>query len=439
MEGEPRFLMLETVREYALERLVESGEEAALRRRHAEYFVVLAETAEPELWGPHQVKWLQRLEIEHDNLRAALEWSHRDAGTSDIGVRLATALGLFWLWRGYRQEGYRHLKDAVDSEIEPTRQRARALHALGTFVLETDVRPARALFEESLAISRALSDIRGQADALYCLGWFTRRTSGSQAAADAYFDESVALYQQIGNILGIAQVLDSKGGRERYEASLALYRSVGHLRGCADVLTNLSRTLHQQDDDGRAMLLLQEALDLYYRLQDQGGELWALLAMSDIHQVTGDYERAEALAEQGIVLARKLNDRHALAWAFNQKGEILLCRDAFNQASLLFDESLAIFRGLDYQFGLWLGIIGRARIDIATGKAVQAVHICASVEAVSIGQDDPPTAWPPEHRSHYERTVAAARAQLGEEAFATAWAAGRAMTIEEVVAEALDR
>lgn len=105
----------------------------------------LAEAAEPELWRPQQVDWLQQLEIEQGNLRAALNWSHRSEVAHDIGIRLATALGWFWLWRGYREEGYIHLKDAVAAATAPTRLRARALHALGMLVLERDVRPARAL------------------------------------------------------------------------------------------------------------------------------------------------------------------------------------------------------------------------------------------------------------------------------------------------------
>jgi tetratricopeptide (TPR) repeat protein len=436
IDGEPRFVMLETVREYALERLAEIGEEEVLRRRHAEYFVALAEMAEAELWGPQQVEWLQRLEIEHGNLRAALDWSHGGEDRHDIAVRLAVALGWFWLWRGYRQEGYLHLKYAVDSATEPTKLRARALNALGTFALESDIIPARALFEESLAISRALGDVQGQADALYGLGWVADLLSGAPPP-DSYFDECLALYQQIGSTLGIARVLGSTGGRERYEASLALYRSVGHLRGCADVLTRLSRMAHHRGDDGDAIVLLHEALKLYRELEDDGGVLWVLLGMSDIHQVTGDYERAEALAEESIVLARQLNDRLALAWALNNLGEILLQRNEFIQTGGLFNESLEIFREMGYPLGIWLSMLGRARIAVATGKVGLAVRLCASIEAVSIAQDDPPSTWPPEHCSHYERAVAAGRAQLDEEAFAAAWAAGRAMTIEQAIAYAL--
>ncbi|HET9221265.1 MAG TPA: tetratricopeptide repeat protein, partial [Roseiflexaceae bacterium] len=344
VESEPRFEMLETVREYALERLAASNELATIQRRHAEFFMELAERADPELWKRQQVEWLQRLEIDHDNMRAALEWSYRSKDTNVIGVRLAAALGWFWLWRGYRQEGYSHLKNAAVSATDLTLLRGRALHALGILVLESDIRPARALFEESLAISRSLGDIQGQADSLCALGWLTAITEGTQIDKDTYFGESLALYQRIDHTLGIARVLSMSGDQEQREASLVLYRSVGHLRGCADALSNLGRIAHHQDDSRRAMVLLQEALDLYHQLQDEGGELWALLGMSDIYLAMGDHEQAAALIKDSLVLARKLNDRMALGYSLNNLGEILLCENAFIRASYLFDESLAIFR-----------------------------------------------------------------------------------------------
>jgi len=282
-----------------------------------------------------------------------------------------------------------------------------------------------------------LGDVQGQADALYGLGWVTDLLSEPQTTVASYFDECLALYQQIGNTLGIARVLGISGDPEQCEASLALYRSLGHVRGCADVLTHLARTAHHQDNEGQAMVLLQEALDLYRKLQDEGGELWALLGMSDTQQGMGDYERAEALAEESLMLARKLNDRLALAWALNNLGEILLYRNEYIRTDRLFDESLAIFRELDNEFGVWQSSIGCARIIAAAGKVAQAVRLCASVEAVSITQGDAPSNWPPEHRNHYNRTVAAIRAQLDDATFAAAWAAGRALTLDEAIAEAL--
>jgi tetratricopeptide (TPR) repeat protein len=185
------------------------------------------------------------------------------------------------------------------------------------------------------------------------------------------------------------------------------------------------------------MTLLQEALDLYHQLRDEGGALWALFGISDIYQAMGDYERAAALLEEGVILSRKLNDRTGLAYSLNNLGEILLCENAFARASDLFDESLAIFRDLDDHFGLWQGIIGRARIAEVAGEIAQAVRLCASVNAVSMAEDLPVSEWPSEHRQHYDRTIAAIRAQLDDATFAAAWAEGQKMTLEQAIAEAL--
>jgi tetratricopeptide (TPR) repeat protein len=200
---------------------------------------------------------------------------------------------------------------------------------------------------------------------------------------------------------------------------------------------NLARSIHLQDEPGRAMLLAQEAFELYAQLQDEGGVLWATLGMGDIQLAMGDYERAEVLAEEALALARKLDERLAIAFALNNLGEALLCRNKFTRAGSLFAESVAIFQQIDSDFGIWLGIIGLARIAVANGKSVQAVRLIAAVDAMSIEQDDPVSKWPPEHRNQYNRALTAVQAELDPETFAAAWQAGRALSLEEAVAEAL--
>jgi hypothetical protein len=133
-----------------------------------------------------------------------------------------------------------------------------------------------------------------------------------------------------------------------------------------------------------------------------------------------------------------LNDRLALGYSLNNRGEILLSSNEFSRASNLFNESLAIFRELNDQFGLWQSIIGHARIAAAAGKAVQAARLVACVDALSTAEDEPPSNWPPEHRNHYSRTLAAIRVQLDEATFAVAWEEGRALTLEQAITYALE-
>ena len=170
-DGALRFIMLRTIREYALDRLVAGGEEEAVRSRHAEYYLTLAEQAVPHLQGAEQLPWLNLLEIEHDNFRAALAWAQQ-SGDTGTGARLAGALGRFWFMRGYWTEGRRWLETALASNTGVAASvRVRALNALGTLARhQNDYDVARAQHRESLLISRELEDKPNIADALRGLG-----------------------------------------------------------------------------------------------------------------------------------------------------------------------------------------------------------------------------------------------------------------------------
>ncbi len=166
-EAKTRYGMLEPVRQYALERLQEGDEEEQTRTRHAAFFLALAERAEPELWKPNQLEWLDRLEIDHDNLRAALSWTV-EQGHEEAGLRLSVALRRFWSVRGYLEEGRRWLETALStcSSLESS-IRARTLHGIGSLALEQgDRRLADRVLQESLALRRALGDKGGMAASL---------------------------------------------------------------------------------------------------------------------------------------------------------------------------------------------------------------------------------------------------------------------------------
>src|SRR6266542_4128626 len=181
MEGEPRFTMLETIREYALERLAEREEVEALRQAHAAYYLALGQAAEPELRGPRQVAWMARLELEHNNLRAVLAWSQSaaasDGRAGELGARLAVAVWEFWSRRAPLSEGWRWLAGALSQlaldapEPEVRRLRAKALSAAGNLAMyRGDGAAGRTLLEESLALFQELGDSRGTAYVLLNLG-----------------------------------------------------------------------------------------------------------------------------------------------------------------------------------------------------------------------------------------------------------------------------
>jgi len=212
---EPRFTMLETIREYGLEQLASVGEAEALRRRHAAHYLAVAKRAEPALTGAEQGTWLARLEGEHDNLRAALQWS-RDSGESALGLRLAGALWRFWYVRGHLSEGRAWLDGLLalttsDREPDVAAIRAKALTGAGVLAnIQGDYDRATVLCEESLTLYRRLDDTRGPAVALNILGNLAMN-QGAYARAVALSEESLALYRTLGDKRGMAVALNNLG------------------------------------------------------------------------------------------------------------------------------------------------------------------------------------------------------------------------------------
>jgi predicted ATPase/class 3 adenylate cyclase len=200
---EPRFAMLETIREYGLEMLASAGEEQATRMAHAAYYLALAERAEPELSGPQQLIWFERLEREHDNLRAALSWLLEQGAheqSKEHALRLGGALSRFWEIRGYVSEGWRWLERVLEiSRGERSAVRAKALIGAGALAsLQDDFGQAEALCEEGMALCRELGDRRGSATALSSLGYAALMRS-NYAAAHAQLEEALTLFREVGD------------------------------------------------------------------------------------------------------------------------------------------------------------------------------------------------------------------------------------------------
>jgi predicted ATPase len=283
--GGSRFRLLETIHEYALEQLRASGEIEATRRGHAAYFLGVAEEAEPALRGPDQVAWLDRLEAEHDNLRAALAWSDGEASDPERMARLAAALYRFWWRRGYLSEGREWTARALGRDDLP-RGRARAKGLNGAAVLareQADYGTAQSLFEESLAIFRELEDRWGIANALQNLA--------SVAIVRGDHDRAAALLQE----------------------SLALWREPADTWGRAIALGLLGRLAQRQGDYGRATALHEQSLSLFR----EAGEIWGLArflnSLGHLAYEQGDLERATRLGRESLPLFRRLRDRRGIA------------------------------------------------------------------------------------------------------------------------------
>ncbi len=303
--GEPRFAMLETIRAFGIEQLEAHGEATETRRRHATFFLSLAEAAESELRGPNQATWLKRLADAEDNLRAALAWALMH-DHEEIGLRLAGALWHYWEIRGSFTEGRDWLERALARGGTPT-WRARALTGSGTMAwCQGDHAQAVVRHREALTLYRELGDKRGIAFALNNLG-VQALAQGEYRQAAALYEESLARYRELDDRRWIAYVLNNLGvvaqyqgdyrrATRLYQESLEIRRELGDRQRIADVLYNLGEVAHFQGDLRRAAALYQESLELRRELGAKVGIALCLAGLASVAMIEGSLERAARLA-----------------------------------------------------------------------------------------------------------------------------------------------
>jgi tetratricopeptide (TPR) repeat protein len=406
-DGEPRFTMLETIREYAMERLEASGEPEPLRRRHTKYYLTLAETAELQLFGAEQAAWLDRLEATHDNLRAALAWSQTAADGAEIGARLASALMAFWDTRGHDSDARVWLEGALAlSSMLPTAVRARLLAETAHSVRATrgNSERAQALGIQSLALYRELGDTWGIARVLRFLGWVAY-DQGDQASMQARFEESLALYRELGDPWGLASSLQG-----------------------------LAAWLLYQGHHARARILLEESLALCQKSGNRHGIAQALQVLGNVLRMQGDYAQAAAHLVKSTALFRELGNKAMAASSLNRLGYVAEHQGDLPAMAAHFSESLALGNELGDKWIIAKNLIGLAGALTAQGQPQRAARLFGAAEALhdTIGQ-----IMNPLDRTDYDRNVTAARTQLGEAAWEAGYAEGRAMSLEQAIAEGL--
>jgi tetratricopeptide (TPR) repeat protein len=399
-EGEARYCVLEPVRQYALEQLIVAGEETAVRERHLAWCLDLAARAEPMLLGSEQAVWLSLLETEHDNLRAALAWSVQ--WCSPLAVRLAGPLWRFWWMRGHAGEGRRWLDAALACEGEQDAARATALNGAGALAYyQGDYERARSLYESSLSLRRTLADMRGVASTL-------------------------------GNLGGVA---DSQGVYERawelYEESLALRRNLEDQWGIAIMLNNLGNLAQQRLAYARSLVLHEESLTLRRALGDTWGVSNTLGNLGHVVYDLGDYPRARLLQEESLALKRELGDTPGIANAISSLGHVAREMGDLPRAQALLGESLSLYRSLGEQRGIVESMEGLAAVALGRGAAERAVQLLGFADALRTSIK---ASLHGNERAAYDRHLAVARAALPGEAFAVAWAAGQAMSLEQACA-----
>jgi predicted ATPase len=404
--GETRFVMLETIREYALEKLEASGEESLTKRAHAAYCLVLAEEQPADQSGAEGPEWMERLALEHDNFRAALEWL-TETGDAEWGLRLGTALFRFWEMREYLAEARSRLGELLKlpRAAAPTKARARALFAAGVLAAEQgDYVSADALTRESLDIARHLGDNQGAAVSLNALA-VNARDRGDVAVARSLFEES-----------------------------LELWRESGDPRAVARSLSNLASIVKLQGDDARAISLYAECLSIFQRLGDWPGVAWSMNHQGDVARDEGNSASAQKLYEQGLAIFRELGDRWGIAGTLADLGNLAREQGNYPAACSLYRESIRIFQEMDHKRGiarLLECFAGAAAVQL---EAERSLRLAGAAAALRQNIGAPLT---PAEQSKLEASLNQARQALSNTAGMTAWLEGWSVPVEKAIEEVL--
>jgi predicted ATPase/DNA-binding SARP family transcriptional activator len=449
-DGQTRFGMLETIRDYALARLAASGEEETIRRRHANVFLALAEEAEPELAGAEQVAWLDRLEVEHDNLRAALAWSiERDI---QVALRLAGALGTFWRVRGYHSEGRDWLTKALaksqEGDTEIDNLRAKALNSAGKLALyQGDTAAAYGFQKESVALWRKLRDGYGLAYALRELAPAAWR-QGDLTQALTSIEGSVALFRQMDDKPGLAGALFWEGylhyvvGDYQRAHSIAM-ECIGLAQEMEDINREARATLilghiaFRQGDYAAAQSFYERSLTLFRKAKDQYGISILLTALGDLSYVQEDYKHAQPFYAECFEISQKISNKSAVAQMLCRLGGVSFHLNRRQEAQTLLAQSLARWRELGDKRGTAGCLVELAEMH-AEVQPERAAWLLGAAEAfLKAGDTHPPPTLQAEIRADYERNVTAVRAQLDEPTFAATWAEGRSQDLDATVTELL--
>jgi predicted ATPase len=413
-DGAARYDIHELVRQYAGEKLEQVGETKQTRGRHLAHYLALAESAEPYFVHTDQVLWMDRLETKQSNLRAALRWA-LEQDDSVSALQLSGYMGKFWEVRGYWSEGRQWLEQALTLSLE-----------VGSSTSSASAVPGWS----ALALRQA-----GR------LAW----RQSDFARARELLEQSLTLYRKVGDRLVLTDVLGLLGGlafeqgeyataRARYEEGLALRRAVGDSAWISDSLFCIGLVSYHQGEYAAAQRLLEESLKLSQEAGYQLGTTYPLNALGNLANLQGDYAAAQKLYEECLALRRKLAYKRGIAATVADMANVQTKLAQYTTARSLYEESLTLYRELGNTRGMVSVLSGLACLVQIHGQPRTAARLLSAMEAllaqIHIRLEEP-------HHSDMEQAIATLHAQLGEETFAAAWAAGRALTLDEAVAEAL--
>jgi predicted ATPase/DNA-binding winged helix-turn-helix (wHTH) protein len=405
-QTEPRFAMLETIREYAIECLIDSGEQPATRRAHAAYCLVLAEEGNPELSSADRTRWLTQCDAEIDNFRFALDWLFETLDL-DWGLRLCVALFRFWDMREHLSEGRARLETVLRlAGAERTKERARVSHFIGALATaQGDYLAAEDSLKRGLSLYEELGDESGIAASLNALG-IAARDRGDYASAQSNLERSLACWRLLSDRLAIARCLH-----------------------------NLANVLKVCGDYPRARWELGEAIEIFEELGDRSGAAWSINQQGDIARAAGDVAAARGLYERALSAFRKAEDPWGSARSLTDLGYIDCEQRSHLAGRAAFREAMEIFARLGHRRGMARALEGYACLALAEGHATRALTLAAAAAHLRRLISAPLSQA---EQSKLDRRLVRAWKSLSELEGKGGWANGSAMSVKEAVQYSLE-
>jgi predicted ATPase/DNA-binding winged helix-turn-helix (wHTH) protein/predicted negative regulator of RcsB-dependent stress response len=404
--AEPRFAMLETIREYALERLTSSGEEFAARQAHAAYCLVLAEEGNPELNPDDRDVWLSRCDLEIDNFRSALDWLFQTQNL-DWGLRMCMALFRFWDMREHLTEGRARLETILRLASDGySKERAKISIFLGALTTaQGDYPAAKHFLERSLSLYEELGDRWGRGASLNALA-VSARDRGDYASAQMNFERSLECWRALSDRLATARCLH-----------------------------NLANLVRVRGNYSAAQAALREATGLFEELGDRSGAAWSINQQGDIAREQGEMAVAREFYQQALSAFREVGDRWGSARSLADLGHVCREQGDYEAARAAYREALKIFAELEHRRGMARALEGCACLALSRGDAVRALRLAAAAAHLRRVISAP---LPQAEQTKLDQTLLPAWESLGEADARDAWAEGSGMSVGKAIEYSLD-
>jgi predicted ATPase/uncharacterized protein HemY len=483
-DGEPRFLMLVTVYEYAMERLINSDEHEVIRQEHVRYYLRLVERSELALRSANQLWWLNRLEVEHTNFQSALQWALNQVEPT-LALQLGSVLWRFWEVRGYLAEGRMWLQRVLQKAGGPPSLQAKVLIGVGALArAQGDYEEAIAHLEKALHLWQTLNDQVGISNALTHLGRVLS-VQGKYNQAVTLLEQGLALRRAAGDqrrtadsllYVGIATKVLGEYARAQtlFEESLAIRQLLADQQGIAESLESLGSLAYDQNNLDRALDFFEQCLTLRKTLGDKPNIAHSINSVGRVAHTRGEYAKARQLFTESLTLHQAMGNKHGIANALNNLGCVATDENELTQAYYYFQQSYTYFAEQSNKYGIALTLNNLALTNRMKGDLVQAqaqyrealrlnqelgnlqrtAEVLTGIGTVAGIQGELEKAarlfgfaealvqqagasLPPSDLNNYLTQKETVRSQVGDESFMASWLAGQAMTLEEAVAYAL--